>query len=144
MNMNMVFEWACGWLMSSSSEGHSLSLSLSSCLSNHNVSGGLVGTLVMNLSDEFGGSYTHLRLWCFFFNELVFFASLSFLEFLLQCDVGSGVGSHLDGIQLFGQRREASGSIMSNRFSGNKRSNSDSHITTQEQHPEALHWSKVC
>ncbi|KAH0901000.1 hypothetical protein HID58_040503, partial [Brassica napus] len=81
-----------------------VSLSLSSCLSNHNVSGGLVGTL---------------------------------------CDVGSGVGSHLDGIQLFGQRREASGSIMSNRFSGNKRSNSDSHITTQEQHPEALHWSKL-
>ncbi|CAN7070041.1 unnamed protein product [Brassica oleracea var. botrytis] len=58
-------------------------------------------------------------------------------------DLGSGVGSHLDGIQLFGQRREASGSIMSNRFSGNKRSNSDSHITTQEQHPEALHWSKL-
>ncbi|KAG2249889.1 hypothetical protein Bca52824_089517 [Brassica carinata] len=50
--------------------------------------------------------------------------------------------SHLDGIQLFGQRREASGSIMSNRFSGNKRSNSDSHITTQE-HPETLHWSKL-
>ncbi|KAL0726480.1 hypothetical protein Bca4012_022573 [Brassica carinata] len=55
---------------------------------------------------------------------------------------GSGGGSHLDGIQLFGQRREASGSIMSNRFSGNKRSNSDSHITTQE-HPETLHWSKL-
>ncbi|KAF8088183.1 hypothetical protein N665_0550s0031 [Sinapis alba] len=31
---------------------------------------------------------------------------------------------------------------MSNRFSGNKRSNSDSHITTQE-HPETLHWSKL-
>lgn len=57
-------------------------------------------------------------------------------------DVGSGGGSHLDGIQLFGQRREASGSIMSNRFSGNKRSNSDSHITTQD-HPETLHWSKL-
>lgn len=57
-------------------------------------------------------------------------------------DLGSGGGSHLDGIHLFGQRREASGSIMSNRFSGNKRSNSDSHITTQEQ-PEALHWSKL-
>ncbi|KAJ0251907.1 Protein TIFY 8 [Hirschfeldia incana] len=57
-------------------------------------------------------------------------------------DLGSGGGSHLDGIHLFGQRREASGSIMSNRFSGNKRSNSDSHITTQE-HPETLHWSKL-
>ncbi|CAN8327017.1 unnamed protein product [Cochlearia groenlandica] len=37
---------------------------------------------------------------------------------------------------------EVSGSIMSNRFSGNKRSNSDSHYTVQE-HPETLHWSKM-
>lgn len=35
---------------------HSLSLSLCMCLSNHNVSGGLVGTLGVNLTDEFGGS----------------------------------------------------------------------------------------
>jgi hypothetical protein len=54
----------------------------------------------------------------------------------------SGGGNHLDGIQLFGPRSDVSGSIMSNRFSGNKRSNSDSHFTTQE-HPETLHWSKV-
>jgi len=54
----------------------------------------------------------------------------------------SGGGNHLDGIQLFGPRSDVSGSIMSNRFSGNKRSNSDSHFTTQE-HPETLHWSKL-
>ncbi|KAL1210322.1 Protein TIFY 8 [Cardamine amara subsp. amara] len=53
-----------------------------------------------------------------------------------------GGGSHLDGIQLFGPRSDVSGSIMSNRFSGSKRSNSDSHFTTQE-HPETLHWSKL-
>ncbi|CAH2077195.1 unnamed protein product [Thlaspi arvense] len=53
-----------------------------------------------------------------------------------------GGGNHPDGIQLFGPRSEVSGSIMSNRFSGNKRSNSDSHFTTQE-HPETLHWSKL-
>ncbi|KAG7622628.1 Tify domain [Arabidopsis suecica] len=54
----------------------------------------------------------------------------------------SGGGNRLDGIQLFGPRSDVSGSIMSNRFSGNKRSNSDSHFTTQE-HPETLHWSKL-
>ncbi|EOA16887.1 hypothetical protein CARUB_v10005111mg [Capsella rubella] len=54
----------------------------------------------------------------------------------------SGGGNHLDGIQLFGPRSEVSGSIMSNRFSGNKRSTSDSHFSTQE-HPETLHWSKL-
>ncbi|CAE6163843.1 unnamed protein product [Arabidopsis arenosa] len=54
----------------------------------------------------------------------------------------SGGGNHLDGIQVFGPRSDASGSIMSNRFSGNKRSNSDSHFTTQE-HPETLQWSKL-
>ncbi|ESQ53908.1 hypothetical protein EUTSA_v10025562mg [Eutrema salsugineum] len=53
-----------------------------------------------------------------------------------------GDGNHLDGIQMFGPRSEVSGSIMSNRFSGNKRSNSDSQFTTQE-HPETLHWSKL-
>uniref|UniRef100_A0A1J3HR13 Protein TIFY n=1 Tax=Noccaea caerulescens TaxID=107243 RepID=A0A1J3HR13_NOCCA len=53
-----------------------------------------------------------------------------------------GGGNHLDAIQLFGSRSEVSGSIMSNRFPGNKRSNSDSHFTTQE-HPETLHWSKL-
>ncbi|CAH8326508.1 unnamed protein product [Eruca vesicaria subsp. sativa] len=55
---------------------------------------------------------------------------------------GSGGGNHLDGRQLFGPRSEVSGSIMSNRFSGNKRSNSDSQFTPQEQ-PESLHWSKM-
>ncbi|XP_010437889.1 PREDICTED: protein TIFY 8 isoform X1 [Camelina sativa] len=54
----------------------------------------------------------------------------------------SSGGNHLDGIQLFGPRSEVSGSIMSNRFSGNKRSNSDSHFSTQEN-PENLHWSKL-
>ncbi|KAF8080575.1 hypothetical protein N665_0934s0015 [Sinapis alba] len=55
---------------------------------------------------------------------------------------GSGGGNHLDGRQLFGPRSEVSGSIMSNRFSGNKRSNSDSQFTALE-HPETLHWSKM-
>ncbi|CAG7898354.1 unnamed protein product [Brassica rapa] len=55
---------------------------------------------------------------------------------------GSGGGNHLDGRQLFGPRSEVSGSIMSNRFSGNKRSNSDSQFTSQD-HPETLHWSKM-
>ncbi|KAG2291813.1 hypothetical protein Bca4012_007800 [Brassica carinata] len=55
---------------------------------------------------------------------------------------GSGGGNHLDGRQLFGPRSEVSGSIMSNRFSGTKRSNSDSQFTSQE-HPETLHWSKM-
>lgn len=44
-----------------------VSLSLSSCLSNHNVSGGLVGTLGVNLSDEFGGSYSFEVVMLFFF-----------------------------------------------------------------------------
>jgi len=70
--------------------------------------------------------------------------SLSYLSIFYHCLVErhSGGGNHLDGIQLFGPRSDVSGSIMSNRFSGNKRSNSDSHFTTQE-HPETLHWSKV-
>ncbi|XP_013633188.1 PREDICTED: protein TIFY 8-like [Brassica oleracea var. oleracea] len=55
---------------------------------------------------------------------------------------GSGGGNHLDGRQLLGPRSEVSGSIMSNRFSGNKRSNSDSQFTAQD-HPETLHWSKM-
>ncbi|KAJ0247373.1 Protein TIFY 8 [Hirschfeldia incana] len=55
---------------------------------------------------------------------------------------GSGGGNHLDGRQLFGPRSEVSGSTMSNRFTGNKRSNSDSQFTAQE-HPETLHWSKM-
>ncbi|WZZ74034.1 hypothetical protein YC2023_085404 [Brassica napus] len=33
---------------------------------------------------------------------------------------GSGGENHLDGRQLLGPRSEVSGSIMSNRFSGNK------------------------
>ncbi|VVB10655.1 unnamed protein product [Arabis nemorensis] len=65
---------------------------------------------------------------------------LSSTSDLVQRD--SGGGNHFDGIQLFGPRSEVSGSIMSNRFSGSKRSNSDSHFTTQE-HPETLHWSKL-
>ncbi|KAL0798171.1 hypothetical protein Bca101_053345 [Brassica carinata] len=55
---------------------------------------------------------------------------------------GSGRGYHLDEIQLLRPRSEVSGSIMSNRFSGTKRSNSDSQFTAQE-HPETLHWSKM-
>ncbi|KAG2252218.1 hypothetical protein Bca52824_082354 [Brassica carinata] len=51
-------------------------------------------------------------------------------------------GNHLDGRQLLGPRSEVSDSIMSNRFSGNKRSNSDSQFTAQD-HPETLHWSKM-
>ncbi|KAH0894763.1 hypothetical protein HID58_057192 [Brassica napus] len=62
--------------------------------------------------------------------------------FLLVERQGSGGGNHLDGRQLFGPRSEVSGSIMSNRFSGTKRSNSDSQFTSQE-HPETLHWSKM-
>ncbi|CAF2059327.1 unnamed protein product [Brassica napus] len=54
----------------------------------------------------------------------------------------SGGGNHLDGRQLLVPRSEVSGSIMSNRFSGNKRSNSNSQFTAQD-HPETLHWSKM-
>ncbi|WZZ66528.1 hypothetical protein YC2023_077898 [Brassica napus] len=60
------------------------------------------------------------------------------VHFERQC---SGGGNHLDGRQLLVPRSEVSGSIMSNRFSGNKRSNSNSQFTAQD-HPETLHWSK--
>lgn len=65
-----------------------VSLSLSSCLSNHNVSGGLVGTLGVNLSDEFGGSYSfEVVMLFFFFNELVFFIASLSLSLSSYCSV---------------------------------------------------------
>ncbi|XP_019056862.1 PREDICTED: protein TIFY 8 isoform X2 [Tarenaya hassleriana] len=51
-------------------------------------------------------------------------------------------GNHLEGIHLFGPRSEISGSSMSNRLAGSKRSNSDSLFSSQES-PESLHLAKM-